>query len=538
MSDTDDAPHQDEPTLTDPPTLSGTPPSSALSRHPQSYPYPGPAGAGGHPGAPPGSPAGGVQGGWIPAGSPGGPSGPGGPGGPSGPGYIPPPPYGNPPPWSQTSWSGAPPWYWQPAPPPARSPQRPGPAIFTTAVAVAVAVAAILGVLVGHAVWKAANNSVLSPSATSPLGNGGFGSPGTSGGSSGSGQGSTGSGGPANAASIAKGVDPGLVDVSVSISYRGLQGAGTGMVITPSGEVLTNNHVVNGATSISVTDIGNGKTYNATVVGYDRALDVAVLQLSGASGLQTVTLGDSSKVTTGQPVVAIGNANGVGGTPSYAGGSVTGLNQSISASDQADGTSEQLSGLIQTNADIVAGDSGGPLVNTAGQVVGIDTASAGSGGFQFQAPANEGFSVPINSAVTTARKIEAGSSSPTIHVGPTAFLGVLVEPPGTAGNGIGGVFGNGGNGGSGNGGSGSGSGGSTSSGAYIAEVVPGGPADQAGLQAGDTITSVDGHSVSSPDSLTSVMLSEKPNSSVQVVYIDNSGNRQTANVRLASGPAQ
>ena len=148
------------------------------------------------------------------------------------------------------------------------------------------------------------------------------------------------------------------------------------MVLSSDGKVLTNNHVISGATSISVTDIGNGKTYSAKVVGYDRTHDVAVLQLQNASGLQTTPLGDSSKVSVGDSVVGVGNAGGVGGTPSAAAGTVTALNQTITASDDGNGTSEQLSGLIQVNADIQPGDSGGSLVNSQGQVVGIDTAGS------------------------------------------------------------------------------------------------------------------------------------------------------------------
>jgi len=125
-----------------------------------------------------------------------------------------------------------------------------------------------------------------------------------------------------------------------------------------------------------VTDVGNNKTYTASVVGYDRTKDVAVLQLHNASGLTTATLGNSSNASVGEDVVGIGNAGGTGGTPSAVGGTVTALNQSITASDDGDGTSEQLSGLIETNADIQPGDSGGSLVNTSGDVIGMDTAAS------------------------------------------------------------------------------------------------------------------------------------------------------------------
>ena len=175
---------------------------------------------------------------------------------------------------------------------------------------------------------------------------------------------------------IASRVDPGLVDVKATLGYQQATSLGTGIVLTSNGEILTNNHVINGATAVSVTDIGNGKTYKATVVGYDESHDIAVLQLSGASGLTTATTGDSSTVGVGNSVVALGNAGGAGGTPSVAAGAVTALNQSITASDESSGSSEQLTGLIETNADIQAGDSGGPLVNSHGQVIGMDTAAS------------------------------------------------------------------------------------------------------------------------------------------------------------------
>ncbi|HKN96736.1 MAG TPA: trypsin-like peptidase domain-containing protein, partial [Pseudonocardiaceae bacterium] len=235
---------------------------------------------------------------------------------------------------------------------------------------------------------------------------------------------------------VAKKVDPGLVDINTVLGYQNAEAAGTGIVLTPNGEILTNNHVVEGATSIKVTDVGNGRTYNASVVGFDRTEDIAVLQLVGASNLPTETLGDSSKVRVGDVVVGIGNAGGAGGTPSAAAGRVTALNQSITASDDSSGASEQLTGLIQTDANIQSGDSGGALVNSAGQVIGVDTAA--SGGFQFggdgafgpggqgQRNGHQGFAIPVDHAITIAHQIIGEKASNTVHIGPTAFLGVTV----------------------------------------------------------------------------------------------------------------
>src|SRR5215472_1676649 len=195
---------------------------------------------------------------------------------------------------------------------------------------------------------------------------------------------------------IAAAVDPGLVDVNSALGYQNAASAGTGMVLTSSGKVLTNNHVIEGATAIRVTDLGNGRTYRADVVGYDPKHDVAVLQLRNASGLKTVNLGDSSSVEVGQKVVALGNAGGRGGTPSVATGRVTGLNKSITATDEAAGTSEQLTGMIRTNAGIQAGDSGGPLVNTAGQVIGMNTAASSRFQFQSGQSQTQAFAIPVN----------------------------------------------------------------------------------------------------------------------------------------------
>jgi len=328
---------------------------------------------------------------------------------------------------------------------------------------------------------------------------------------------------------IASRVDPAIVDVTSTLGYQHATAKGTGIVLTANGEILTNNHVINGATSISVTDVGNGKTYKATVVGYNESHDIAVLQLSGASGLTTATTGDSSTVQVGDKVVALGNAGGVGGTPIVAEGAVTALNQSITASDEGSGTSEQLSGLIETNADIQAGDSGGPLVNSHGQVIGIDTAA--SSGYQFggnggngngfggfgdngssssgQASTTQGFTIPINTALSIARQIEAGQASSTVHIGATAFLGVgIASSDQQSGTGV-----------------------------TIQGAQSGTPAASAGLTGGDVITSVAGQTVSSGTSIQQVLERYHPGDKVSIAWTDTSGQSHTATVTLATGPA-
>jgi S1-C subfamily serine protease len=317
-----------------------------------------------------------------------------------------------------------------------------------------------------------------------------------------------------NPTAIAAKVDPGLVDVNTVLSYQNAEAAGTGIVLTSNGEVLTNNHVVEGATSIKVTDIGNGRTYNATVVGYDRSHDIAVLKLVGASGLATEQIGDSSKVSAGDAVVGIGNAGGAGGTPSTAPGTVVALDQQITASDASTSSSEQLSGLIQVNANIQAGDSGGPLANSAGQVIGVDTAA--STGYQFRGGSNtdgahQGFAIPINQALTIANQITTGKASTTVHIGKSAFLAVEV------------------------GGSGSQAGTGTS-GAAIVQLLPDSPLANLGITSGDTITSLNGQTVDSATTLTNLMDTHHPGDRLTLTWQDATGQSHTGTVVPIIGP--
>ena len=335
-------------------------------------------------------------------------------------------------------------------------------------------------------------------------------------------------------AQIASKVNPGLVNVVSTLGYQNGEAAGTGMVLTSTGEVLTNNHVIDGATSVKVTDVGNGRTYSAKVVGYDKTRDVAVLQLVNASGLQTVSL-SSSGVQSGQKVVALGNAGGKGGTPSVATGKVTATGRTITASDESAGNAERLHGLIQTNAGIQPGDSGGPLVNTQGDVVGMNTAASSNisttaFGSQSQHPATQAFAIPISQATTIADQIEAGQASSTVHIGTTPFLGVQVSSSGSTATpgygGYGGYYG---------GGYGSSTGSST--GAAVAGVVNGSAAAQAGLAQGDVITSVAGHAVKADTDVSSALAQHHPGDKISVSWTDQYGQSHTATVTLGNGPA-
>jgi S1-C subfamily serine protease len=334
-------------------------------------------------------------------------------------------------------------------------------------------------------------------------------------GRTGQGSGSTASG---SAQAIAARVEPAIVDINTVIQGIGQSGqaAGTGMVLTSGGEVLTNNHVVQGATSISVTVAGRSGTYDAKVVGTDPTDDVALIQLRGASGLPTVTLADSSTLTVGQHVVAIGNAFGQGGAPSVTEGSITALDQSITASDgPGSANSEQLNGMIQTDASISPGDSGGALVNDSGQVVGMITAGQ-TRGFRRQASSSVGFAIPAASAADVVDQIRSGSSNPNILIGQTAYLGVSVtdlDPQTASRLGL-----------------------SVSAGALVVGVVAGGPADGLGIKGNSVITSVGGRAVTSAATLGPAIHAHKPGQKVQVTWVDASGTH-TGTVMLVAGPA-
>ena len=289
-------------------------------------------------------------------------------------------------------------------------------------------------------------------------------------------------------------VGPTIVDIDAQLGYQSAVGAGTGIVIGPS-TILTNNHVVAGATSLTARSIGNGQTFPATVIGFDRIHDIAVLQLAGG-GLQPANIGNSDTVTVGEPIVSLGNAGGVGGTPSAVEGRVVGLNQTVSASDALTGSTETLNGLIQVDAGIRPGDSGGPTVNAANQVIGMNTAASEN----YHLGRGQGFVIPINEAMAIAGQIQGGGS-PTVHIGPTAFLGVGVND--AAGG----------------------------AGAVVRQVIPNGPAAGAGFAPGDVITSINGQPVNSATALTNILDQHHPGENVSVGL----GGR-SANVTLADGP--
>ena len=295
----------------------------------------------------------------------------------------------------------------------------------------------------------------------------------------------------------------GVVVVTTNLAYQGGAAAGTGIVLTSSGEVLTNNHVIKGATTIRVTDVSTGRTYAATVAGYSVSRDIALLKVANAAGLKTAAIGSSTGIKVGDRVTAVGNAGGTG-TLTVSTGTLTRLHQSITVSDD-NGAATRLTDLIETSAELQPGDSGGPLLDSSGRVIGVD--AAGSSGSRFEQSAGDGYAIPINTATAIVHQIEAGRSSSTVHVGPTAFLGVALSAQDV-------------------------------SGAMVEDVVPGGPADKAGLAAGDLITSFGGHTVTSPVSLQLLLRRASPGKAYRVTWLDQYGSASSGTIRPISGPAQ
>src|SRR6476659_1361740 len=174
-------------------------------------------------------------------------------------------------------------------------------------------------------------------------------------------------------------VQPGVVDVTSNLRYLQETAKGTGFVIdAAAGLILTNNHVIDGATSVTVTPVTSGRSYPARILGYDRADDVALLQVRGIPRLKAVSIGSSAQVRVGTPVLAIGNEAGQGGSPTVAPGVISNLDRIIVATDLSSGLNETLHGMMQTSADIRPGDSGGPLAGAFCRMVAGTTAAGGN----------------------------------------------------------------------------------------------------------------------------------------------------------------
>jgi S1-C subfamily serine protease len=420
-----------------------------------------------------------------------------------------------------------------------------------------IAVAALAATAGGLVVSFADSGSSSPPGASSGSGsgsNGGnFGFPG---GNGGTGSGSSPSISSATVQKVESAVEPGIVVINSNLQYSGSGAAGTGIIISKSGLVLTNNHVIDQTTGLSATIVSTGQHYQAKWLGYDKGSDVAVIQLEGASGLRTAPLGDSSTVKVGDPVVGMGNAGGTGRiTPAT--GTITGIHQTITASDQGTGAApERLTDMLQTDANIISGDSGGPLASTAGKVIGMDTA-ASSGSFNTLQQQDVGFAIPINKAMTIAHQIIGGKAGSGVQIGATGFVGVIVAggangaqstesspqaqlqqqqaqesqnqlglgAPNSCVNGNQAV-------------------GSPAtiapvpSGTLVLGAICGTPAAQTGMVPGDVITSADGQQVSSPSSLMSILHKVHSGSSVKITWVTPSDQTISRTLTVVAAPPQ
>jgi S1-C subfamily serine protease len=296
--------------------------------------------------------------------------------------------------------------------------------------------------------------------------------------------------------------EAGVVTIDTVLDYNSdEQAAGTGMILTSSGYILTNNHVVEDSTSITVTVESTGQKYTATVVGTDKTADVAVLKLTGASGLTPVTFAPTEKVTVGEPVYSVGNAEGTG-TLVTAVGTVGATNQSLTVGSDSSDTSESLSGLIELNSDVVSGDSGGPLFDKSGHVIGMVTAASSGSAVV------TGYALNIAQVLTVADAIEAGTPSADIVIGYPAFAGIEIATGST-----------------------------TTAGVPVASAFPGYPAAKAGIGAGDVITALNGVAVTTPTQLSAAVQAHRVGDTVTITYLDTAGVSHSVPLTLVAGPA-
>lgn len=306
-------------------------------------------------------------------------------------------------------------------------------------------------------------------------------------------------GDPLSAVSV---VQPAVARVDTRVDYQQAYGIGTGIVLSPDGEVLTNYHVVQGANAVSATV--NDRSYPADLIGYDRQHDIALLQLRGADGLPTATIGDSNALAPGDPVVALGNAQGSDAPLTQEVGTVTAFGRTVNAQDELTGSSDEITGLFEFAAPVRAGDSGGPVINGAGQVVGMTTAA--SVNFRM-GPGGKGFAIPINEAMAIAGQIRSRTPSGSVHIGAPTMLGVGVGSTPRRGGGV-----------------------------VVQDVMRGGPAEAAGLAPGDLLTTIDGTSLDSARTLTLVLDRHYPGDVIGLTWIDPTGAQHNGKATLVAGP--
>jgi S1-C subfamily serine protease len=303
---------------------------------------------------------------------------------------------------------------------------------------------------------------------------------------------------PLDVAGVVDAVGPAVVAIQTQVgggSFQAGAGAGTGVVISADGEVLTNAHVVDGATQIHVTLTDESRSRPATVVGADPSRDLALLQIDDAEDLPVATLGSSDALAVGDDVVAIGNALALRGGPSVTRGIVSALGRTIETGNGP------MTGLVQTDAAISSGNSGGPLVNAAGEVIGVNTAVASSGAGR--SAANIGFAIAIDEALPVIERLRTGAAPAE-----AGFLGIGIEDPADG-----------------------------SRGGTVTAVEPGSPAEAAGIRPGDLVTAVDGAPVDGAAALAAAIGDRAPGEDVTVELVSE-GRTRTVRVELGSRPGR
>lgn len=282
------------------------------------------------------------------------------------------------------------------------------------------------------------------------------------------------------------------------------QSAGTGMIVTADGYILTNKHVIEGATSVQVITQAGDTYEKVKIIGSDPLNDVAYLKIEGVSNLPTIPLGDSKTIAIGQPVLAIGNALGVYQN-SVTQGIVSGAGRSVTASDSSGTNSETLTDMIQTDAAINPGNSGGPLVNAAGEVIGINTAVS-------QSANGLGFAIPISATKGMLNRIIESGKAERAYLGLT-YVTITAEVAKEFDL-------------------------SVTQGAYVynensrnGAVVKDGPADKAGIETGDIITKIGNIEVGRAGSISTLVGEYKAGDTIEVTYIRD-GETKTTKVTL------
>jgi S1-C subfamily serine protease len=321
-------------------------------------------------------------------------------------------------------------------------------------------------------------------------------------------------------------VEPAVVSIDATVSGPGSGGqvvevAGSGMILTTDGEVLTNNHVVAGATTVSVTLFGQTRQLPARVLGTDPTQDMALVQIEGQHNLPVVHLGNSSAMQVGDDVVAVGNALDLPGGPTVTAGIVSAIGRQLTTKSDITDTDIDLSNLLQTDAPINPGNSGGPLVNGRGQVIGMNTVVAQSGAGN--APAeNVGFAIAIDTVKSHLAQLRAGGTGGAnggVKETPTrqqAYLGVIVEQVTSSLKNSQHL--------------------SVSTGALVQGLDPNGPAQHAGIKVGDVIVSVGGTATPTVTRFVSVLHSHHPGQTVGIGVVRGT-DHLIIPVKLTSSPS-